>query len=46
MPLRNAAWEPKFRECVMPTTRGLCAMMARITSSESSGLPSLTKMIS
>ena len=46
MPLRKAACEPKLRECVMPSTRGFAALSARIASSESSGLPSLTKMIS
>ena len=46
MPLRNADCEPKFREWQMPITRRSLREMARITSSVSSGLQSLTKMIS
>ena len=46
MPLRNADCEPKFREWVMPSTRRSFREIARMTSSVSSGLQSLTKMIS
>ena len=46
MPLRNAIWEPKLREWVMPMTRRSRAVMARIASALSSGLASLTKIIS
>ena len=46
IPLRNADCEPKFREWLMPITRRSFREMARITSSVSSGLQSLTKMIS
>ena len=46
MPLRKADCEPKLRECEMPMTRRSRALMPRMTSSLSSGLLSLTKMIS
>ncbi len=46
MPLVKAAWEPKFREWVMTTRDGSAAAMAARISSASSGLASLTKMIS
>ncbi len=46
MPLRKADCEPKLRECVMPSTRRSRSLISRITSSLSSGLQSLTKMIS
>ena len=46
IPLRKAACEPKLREWEMPNTRRSLREMERITSSVSSGLQSLTKMIS
>ena len=46
MPLVKAACEPKFRVCVIATTRGSAAARPASTVSESSGLPSFTKMSS
>ena len=46
MPLRKAACDPKLRECEMPTTRWSSRLIPWITASLSSGLQSLTKMIS
>ena len=46
MPLRNAACVPKLLEWLIPMTRRSFPEMERIISSESSGLQSLTKMIS